>query len=1034
MENYNITEAFKALDEVAEIELQDLEPKKSIFSLNDEEDVEELKSLMDIDEVEEEDPIEMIIDIDAEDEEELKDTYVGDVILQCNVCKSLIYKPEDQLVKDETVEDKDVFNVDEECPHCHKLLGYTLIGKVAPYDKEESKELQAEGEAGEDFEDEVFNSTETEPAEDVDFEEEEEVEVKKESLEEEPKQGVLNESCDKSLEKVGVNEGISYYLHNEEDDVVDTFSSKKKALDAAKKFGAKCSVKLWDDDESELIASFDEKGKEIKEACEEAMFDNVKFDKEVFGKYFDENGHLIPELEKEYWKAVEDHRRKKEVSEDTVKHDGKWVNKGEEGTHGKFKTKKEADAQRKAMFANGYKGESLEEAKEVFAIKKKNIENGEEKVIEVERVDDADLAQKKADEIEGAWVEKIEEECKDESCDEACKEECEENCEESLVIENIDEELFDKLVNNYIKEVYDNIDSYTTTGGSVDNKNNKVVLEGVIKFKSGKEQNTKFIFEEAKLTKKGKIKLKGINETFAKMKKAFTLQGSLKDQNLLAESFTYNYKVNSNNELRRIYGTERIPMNEELKLISDISDYRPWAGAVNTYNKIVDAGMLDVLEATLEDSYPEGMTMTELNDMLWFDGDDILEMLGLKDEEIEESCKTEEACQKEECELKEGSKEIDRIGFKSLIKYDDPVFAGASHGVLNDGNFVEKFWADSDEEAIKKFRGEADESCKEELEANTDFAMDQKVDKVFNELQDLAIEAKEKGEDYTADNLLDASSLLDDKKITEECKDESCELKEEADLPAEIIDEIHDTVDYFFSPDFKAILDEDDWKDFIITLLNEPAISEEGIANSFEDCSSDLRALLDTDKEPLIYEEAKRYLGTKMAELEEACKNEACEEELADDHHMRSELADVSGDLIDLSIEARDKGELKTSEKIMDAVDDLDQENLMEDINSVVINQGEEDEIKLESGDIKEVEVKEEDGKKVIEVEQEPSLEDLDAEPYLSNVEDEIESEFNKGEAAPVEAPVEMIAPVEDEEAVSDEEAAAEIEAEFNQE
>lgn len=43
--------------------------------------------------------------------------------------------------------------------------------------------------------------------------------------------------------------------------------------------------------------------------------------------------------------------------EDTVKQNGKWVNKGDSGeTHGTFKSKKEADAQRKAMFANGYKG------------------------------------------------------------------------------------------------------------------------------------------------------------------------------------------------------------------------------------------------------------------------------------------------------------------------------------------------------------------------------------------------------------------------------------------------------------------------------------------------------------------------------------------------------------------------------------------------------------------------------------------------------------------------------------------------------
>lgn len=51
------------------------------------------------------------------------------------------------------------------------------------------------------------------------------------------------------------------------------------------------------------------------------------------------------------------------LSEDTIKtKDGKWTNKGEEGTHGKFKTKKEADAQRRAIYANGFKGESLKES------------------------------------------------------------------------------------------------------------------------------------------------------------------------------------------------------------------------------------------------------------------------------------------------------------------------------------------------------------------------------------------------------------------------------------------------------------------------------------------------------------------------------------------------------------------------------------------------------------------------------------------------------------------------------------------------
>ena len=49
------------------------------------------------------------------------------------------------------------------------------------------------------------------------------------------------------------------------------------------------------------------------------------------------------------------------LTEDTIKQNGKWVNKGSEGTHGKFRTKKAADAQRKAMYSRGFKSESLNE-------------------------------------------------------------------------------------------------------------------------------------------------------------------------------------------------------------------------------------------------------------------------------------------------------------------------------------------------------------------------------------------------------------------------------------------------------------------------------------------------------------------------------------------------------------------------------------------------------------------------------------------------------------------------------------------------
>ena len=64
---------------------------------------------------------------------------------------------------------------------------------------------------------------------------------------------------------------------------------------------------------------------------------------DFFDKIIEEN----PELGEPLDESKED-----KVCEDTVKQDNKWVNKGKDGTHGTFKTKKAADAQRKAMFAN----------------------------------------------------------------------------------------------------------------------------------------------------------------------------------------------------------------------------------------------------------------------------------------------------------------------------------------------------------------------------------------------------------------------------------------------------------------------------------------------------------------------------------------------------------------------------------------------------------------------------------------------------------------------------------------------------------
>ena len=83
-----------------------------------------------------------------------------------------------------------------------------------------------------------------------------------------------------------------------------------------------------------------------------------------------------------------------------------------------------------------------------------------------------------------------------------------------------------------------------------------------------------------------------------------------------------------------------------MKIYSDISleNFEFWSGAVDTAERITEEGKWDSLEAILEDLYPDGITDTQLNDLLWFEPNTVYEWLGISDNE-EEDFKTEEDCE-----------------------------------------------------------------------------------------------------------------------------------------------------------------------------------------------------------------------------------------------------------------------------------------------------------------------------------------------------------------------------------------------------
>ena len=76
-------------------------------------------------------------------------------------------------------------------------------------------------------------------------------------------------------------------------------------------------------------------------------------------------------------------------------------------------------------------------------------------------------------------------------------------------------------------------------------------------------------------------------------------------------------------------------MDDYLKLyeeIYDLMEFKPWAGAIYNYKRIIEAGLGQAFIYYLAEIYPEGLNATMLNDILWFDDEFIDEFLGIEDE------------------------------------------------------------------------------------------------------------------------------------------------------------------------------------------------------------------------------------------------------------------------------------------------------------------------------------------------------------------------------------------------------------------
>ena len=69
-----------------------------------------------------------------------------------------------------------------------------------------------------------------------------------------------------------------------------------------------------------------------------------------------------------------------------------------------------------------------------------------------------------------------------------------------------------------------------------------------------------------------------------------------------------------------------------MKLFSEtkLVDFQTWSGATDTKNIIIDNDKAEDFDYLIEEIYPDGLSETQLNDLLWFEPEWIFEQLGIE--------------------------------------------------------------------------------------------------------------------------------------------------------------------------------------------------------------------------------------------------------------------------------------------------------------------------------------------------------------------------------------------------------------------
>ena len=72
-----------------------------------------------------------------------------------------------------------------------------------------------------------------------------------------------------------------------------------------------------------------------------------------------------------------------------------------------------------------------------------------------------------------------------------------------------------------------------------------------------------------------------------------------------------------------------------MRIYSDesLTNFEFWSEAKKIVDKLTSEELED-LEPIIEDMYPDGIDETELNDLFWFDTEEVLSWIGLTEDEV----------------------------------------------------------------------------------------------------------------------------------------------------------------------------------------------------------------------------------------------------------------------------------------------------------------------------------------------------------------------------------------------------------------